>query len=353
MNDLIDDDLTSLPSKERPNKVGPKVTPLIPQDIDTTYRVAKLYFIGKVCPPDCKSAEEAFARIMAGAELGVGPLASIQNISSINNRTTVWGDLMLALVENSGLLDDIEEYFEGDLTSDDFKAVCRVQRKGRKTIIVNEFSVADAKKANLWTKAGTPWITQPKRMLKMRARSFSLRDGFPDVLKGVYSREEMMGDPMIDATARTVATAEELNRTYLSHAPAEEEKINDASPPDATIIEHDATADPLSVKDGETEAAAPTANDERGQEEADIAEPASASDSVDIPMNADTNYALMSKQDLIVCARQAGETLAEFKEADPSGIAAYWTSVNGGALLLQLNRKGLIDEKLRLEAALA
>src|SRR5208337_216254 len=55
-------------------------------------------------------------------------------------------------------------------------------------------SIADAKLAGLWNKEG-PWRTYPKRMLKMRARGFTLRDGFADKLKGLKSVEELHDTP--------------------------------------------------------------------------------------------------------------------------------------------------------------
>jgi hypothetical protein len=69
-------------------------------------------------------------------------------------------------------------------------AVCIAKRHGS-TPVTARFSVMDAKRAGLWTKAG-PWQTYPRRMLQMRARSFALRDAFPDVLKGLISVEEAL-----------------------------------------------------------------------------------------------------------------------------------------------------------------
>ena len=68
-------------------------------------------------------------------------------------------------------------------------AVCKTSRKGKDANVVARFSVADAKKAGLWGKAG-PWSQYPKRMLQLRARGFALRDAFPDVLKGLVTAEE-------------------------------------------------------------------------------------------------------------------------------------------------------------------
>ena len=52
----------------------------------------------------------------------------------------------------------------------------------------------DAKRAGLLGKKG-PWTEYPQRMLQMRARSWALRDGFADVLKGLSVREEAQDIP--------------------------------------------------------------------------------------------------------------------------------------------------------------
>ena len=74
------------------------------------------------------------------------------------------------------------------MNEDETEAICIAKRRGQPDVI-RTFSIADAKQAGLWGKPG-PWQSSPKRMLQMRARSFALRDQFPDVLKGINSREE-------------------------------------------------------------------------------------------------------------------------------------------------------------------
>ena len=86
--------------------------------------------------------------------------------------------------------DDIIETWEHEHDADLLTAVCIAKRHGS-TPVTARFSVMDAKRAGLWTKAG-PWQTYPRRMLQMRARSFALRDAFPDVLKGLISVEEAL-----------------------------------------------------------------------------------------------------------------------------------------------------------------
>jgi hypothetical protein len=45
-----------------------------------------------------------------------------------------------------------------------------------------------------------PWTNYPKRMLQMRARSWCLRDVYPDVLRGVHVAEEAQDMPEKDVT---------------------------------------------------------------------------------------------------------------------------------------------------------
>jgi len=141
-------------------------------------------------PKGMERPESCLIAIEMGLEVGLQPMQAIQNIAVINGRPSVWGDAAKALVEASGLCEDFAEWFEGDdETADSFKAVCEVKRVGRTRPVRWEFSIADAKRAGLWNKQG-PWTHYPKRMLQMRARGFAIRDGFPDVIKGLALAEE-------------------------------------------------------------------------------------------------------------------------------------------------------------------
>lgn len=128
--------------------------------------------------------------IQMGAELGLSPMLSLQNIAVINDRPSIYGDAMLAICKASHLCESIEEYLDGDQSQiNTLTAICKVRRRGFKNEITGSFSWEDAKKAGLATKAGA-WLSYPKRMLQMRARGFALRDAFPDLLNGLITREE-------------------------------------------------------------------------------------------------------------------------------------------------------------------
>lgn len=132
----------------------------------------------------------AFVAIQLGAEVGLSPMASLQNIAVINGRPGLFGPAMLAVVEASGLMENFEEWIEGE--GDKMVAYCKVKRFGRPER-VTAFSWADAVKARLPGKQG-PWTEYPKRMMQARARGFALKDVFPDVLAGLANTVEELQD---------------------------------------------------------------------------------------------------------------------------------------------------------------
>lgn len=169
---------------------GGPVRAIVPQDFEGAWRIASAVCKAGMAPKGLDTPEKAMVAIMHGLEVGLTPMNALQSIAVVNGRPTVWGDGAIALARGSGQLEWMEEKFEGAEGTDAFKAVCLVKRKSEPKPVRGEFSVADAKKAALWAKAG-PWQQYPKRMLQMRARAFTLRDGFADVLKGLAIKEEV------------------------------------------------------------------------------------------------------------------------------------------------------------------
>lgn len=156
---------------------------------------------------------EAACVVGMGAELGLSPFQSIQVIKSINGKFSVFGDGITALLHASGKLAAMREEVAGE--GDERTATCSMSRHGVSEPIIGRFSVADAKRAGLWGKAG-PWSQYPERMLQMRARGFAARDGFSDVLRGLISAEEAMDYPK-----PTVATSKPLPGTAPKPTPTE------------------------------------------------------------------------------------------------------------------------------------
>lgn len=145
-------------------------------------------------------------------ELGLPPMASIGKIAVINGTPSLFGEMPLALVMKSGLLEDIQESVEMD-GKDPLRATCAVKRKGMSPM-VREFTRDDATRAGLWGKG--VWAKYPKRMIQMRARGHAIKDAFPDVLSGV-SIAEYDWDTVVDDNGASIEVSRKtssLNDTF-------------------------------------------------------------------------------------------------------------------------------------------
>lgn len=169
---------------------GGKLKAIVPNDLDSAYRLAKAVCMSGLAPKGLEKPEAAMVAILHGMEVGLTPMMALQKIAVINGRPTIWGDGALGLVRGSGVCEYVTEKMEG--MGDKRVAICTAKRKGEPDPITRRFSVDDAKRAGLWDKGG-PWKQYPERMLAMRARAFALRDGFADVLGGLYLAEELQG----------------------------------------------------------------------------------------------------------------------------------------------------------------
>ena len=155
---------------------------------DDAFRFAKMVAASEFSPKDFRGKPEScLLAIQHGSEVGLSPMQSLQSIAVINGRPAIWGDAALALVQASPVCEYVREYTEGE--GDNLTAVCEVKRRGYPAPHVSKFSVADAKKAQLWGKAG-PWSAYSSRMLALRARGFALRNAFADALRGLVTAEE-------------------------------------------------------------------------------------------------------------------------------------------------------------------
>ncbi len=133
---------------------------------------------------------------------------------------------MVALVQGSGLLEDIREMIEYDegspfvpaapgrsavpaIPPQPTMAVCRVKRRGIPTWKEHVITRPMCQRAGWWGKSG-PWSSNPGRMMQVRARGWCFRDMFADVLKGLASAEEEQD--MMDVTSHGDATFPEPQR---------------------------------------------------------------------------------------------------------------------------------------------
>ena len=161
-------------------------------NFEQAWRLADMISQSSLCPKayagkpgDCMTA------MMMGAEVGLNPIQSLQNIATINGKPSLYGDACLALVMRHPKFAGVEETINDDETA----ATCTM-RRGDATV-TRTFTKKAAEAAGLWGKPG-PWQNYKARMLQMRARSWAIRDLYPDALLGLAVAEEMQDAPYID-----------------------------------------------------------------------------------------------------------------------------------------------------------
>lgn len=171
-----------------------------PSNMNEAMNLAQMLSSSQMVPKGYQNRkEDTLVAMMMGSELGLNPIQSLQNIAVINGRPSIYGDALLALVQNHPAFVSIEESFDKTANA----ATCVVTRRNGKPH-TQTFSQEDAAKAGLWGKQG-PWKQYPVRMLTMRARGFALRNQFADALAGLITAEE--AEDMPAEELRTVSPA--------------------------------------------------------------------------------------------------------------------------------------------------
>lgn len=155
-----------------------------PTSLAESMKLAEMIANSSFAPKDMRGKPgDVILALQMGADVGLSPIQSIQNIAVINGKPSLYGDATLAVVMSSPHYEYHNEWFTGSIAEGNRTAHCAVKRKGSEEY-VKSFSMDDAKKAGLWGKPG-PWTQYSDRMLQMRARTFAIRDKFADAMRGI------------------------------------------------------------------------------------------------------------------------------------------------------------------------
>jgi hypothetical protein len=133
---------------------------------------------------DARDANQAIVKVLAGREMGFGPIASMTGIYIVKGKPSMGANLIAAAIKRSGRYD----YRVKELTDD----VCRIEffdsaNGKRESIGVSEFTKAQAQKA------GTQNMDKfPRNMLFARTMSNGAKWFCADVFGGpVYTPDEL------------------------------------------------------------------------------------------------------------------------------------------------------------------
>lgn len=145
---------------------------------------------------DINSAAQAVVKILRGQELGIGPVASLENIYVVDGKTALGAGLIASFIKQSGRYD----YRILELTDKGCKLA--FFENGKK-IGESSFTEQDAQRAGLLGK--NSWQKYPRNMYFARALSNGARWYCPDVFRGpIYTPEELSDKDVIEAEALVI-----------------------------------------------------------------------------------------------------------------------------------------------------
>jgi len=136
--------------------------------------------------PDIEKKAQAIVKVVAGQELSLPPVYSMQNFYIIKGKLSMAAEVMGLLLKRSG-------QYDYDVIAHSDQA-CQIQFKQKvgqewKNTYSSTFTIEDAKRAGL-VRAGGNWTTFPKAMLFSRAMSQGARIVAPHLLGGARTIEE-------------------------------------------------------------------------------------------------------------------------------------------------------------------
>lgn len=145
---------------------------------------------------DARDASQAIVKILAGREMGFGPIASMTGVYIVKGKPSLGANLIAAAIKRSGRYDyRVKTMTDQECTIEFFE---RIDGK-RELIGVSTFTRADA------TKAGTQNLDKfPRNMLFARAMSNGAKWFCPDVFGGpIYTPEELGAE--VDAEGEVIS----------------------------------------------------------------------------------------------------------------------------------------------------
>lgn len=172
--------------------------------------------------------------VLTGAEMGMGPMKSLQAFESIKGRVGMKPVYMMGMVRAHPSIADIT------LETTATKAVVTSQRKGSPKILRTEFTLDDAKTAGLTS--SDMYRKWPARMLGWRCVAIHCREHHSDIIGGHYSSEEVESferditpQPEVVDAQPAVETVKAALKTKTKRMPVVDVPAAVASPPRASV----------------------------------------------------------------------------------------------------------------------
>lgn len=178
------------------------------QDMDDLAELGRALVDSKMFK-DVSAVSQAAVKVLAGRELGLGPVESMRAFHIIEGKIEMSADLIASMVKQHPKYD----YRVRDLTNEsctiEFIERCDVgDKEGWDPLGTSTFTIEDARQAGIFR---GPWVTYPRNMLFARAMSNGVAWLCPDAVGSarIYAEGEVGGSTVeVEGRIVDIATGE-------------------------------------------------------------------------------------------------------------------------------------------------
>ena len=205
--------------------VSGQVIPIsaVASDVERSVRTGSMSFddlqrLGKLIANagyfnDVRDLSQAVVKMLAGAELGFGPIASMTGIHVIKGKVVPGANLLAAKVRSSGYDYRIREHTAERCKIEFFRGSAPKPGGDGESLGFSTFTTETARAAGLFDKTGSIWPIYTQALLFARAMSQGVKWHCPDITHGitVYTEDEAQAvkaknlypyDPALDGGSR-------------------------------------------------------------------------------------------------------------------------------------------------------
>lgn len=166
---------------------GPASIESYANNLSQKLSMAQVLLKSGMLPTHYRSPESVLTAILYGRELGFSPIRALNSITVINGKPALEAQALKSLaIAHGGRIKTVE-------WSD---TVCTLECTRGDWTDSATYTWQDATRAGLVSKDN--WKRMPKAMLYARAVSILVRNMFADILGGLYSREEMADETLVE-----------------------------------------------------------------------------------------------------------------------------------------------------------
>ena len=149
-----------------------------------------------------KTPQQVVIAIQFCLSLNIDPMTGLKMMYVVHGKPALYGDGPLSLIQSSGKLDWIKEFWVDDdgneicvknknLKSEPYAAVCQIKRVGDDNVQEDFFTQSDMNLAQL---KNNVWNKYQRTMMRYRARTQALKSKFADLLNGIEIAEYVTQD---------------------------------------------------------------------------------------------------------------------------------------------------------------